>query len=457
MFAALPTEITSIQIESLLLPILLQLVVIIAAAQVFGSVARKLGQPRAMGEVLAGLCLGPSLFQWLAPGAFAAVFQPTFGLSGGAAELTFLNDKFFALLAQLGLIFLLFQIGLEFDFTHLKLHRGATFTIAGVGLLVPFALGAALGPLLQPHLEPHPTQGVVPVFGLTLFLGVSMAITAIPMLGRILMELGIQRTRLGAVVIAAAAAEDAVGWILLATVAALAKAGTGQFDWTGTGLMISGTLGFTFAMFRLVRPLLSRYLRTSMRRSGGVLGTRGFAVVLLAMLLCAVATNLLGIFAIFGAFLLGAVLSDQLELREQLRGKLQDFIAVFFLPIFFTTTGLRTDIGTLNDRAWLAVVVVLVAVLGKLGGCTLAAKWSGYTWRESAIVGAMMNTRGLMELVVINLGRELGIVPPSLYCALVIMAVLTTMMTTPLVLLLRRGTELEEPIRASGFLAPGSR
>ncbi len=431
-------EARPVPIETLLLPILIQLSVMIGVARLFGLLARLFYLPTAIGEVLAGLFLGPSCLKLIAPSVFNALFRT----DGDVQEHI---EPCFAVLAQIGLIFLLFLVGLEFDLQQVKEQRGNTAVLALVGLIVPFALGTGLGYLLHPIIDNKPE---IPILGFSLFLGVAMSITALPMLGRILVELNLQKTKLGTIVLAAAAAEDALGWILLAGVATMAKAGTANFD-IGQALITFGlTIGFAAFVFFVVRPLV----RWAFRNKPGELTTTRFTVVLVVLLCCAIATNMIGIFAIFGAFLLGTALSGQHELRDALHGKLHDIVTVFFLPIFFANTGLRTDIGSLGDAWWLAPLVLAVAVLGKLVACAVTMRCSGLRWREAGAVGAMMNTRGLMELVVINVGRELGVVPPNLYCALVMMAVVTTMMTTPLILLLRKGTELEVPISESGFV-----
>ena len=446
-----PAEsLAKLDVEHLLLPVLVQLVVIIAAARLFGALARRVGQPSVVGEIVAGLLLGPSLLGWLAPDLFAAVFRPALaGVEQSLADAVL--PKVFTVVAQFGLIFLLFLVGLEFEFDHVRAHGRSAVLISITGILIPFALGAGLAQLIHPHLEPHPKAGPVSLVGLTLFLGVALSITAIPVLGRIMMELHITRTRLGAITITAAAVDDAIGWILLASVAAVVKS---NFDPLETLRMASLTVGFALLMWFAVRPLLVRYFAYSLRANRGRLSATGLAVLLVCVLLAAIATNLIGIFAVFGAFLLGAVLSDQAELRHAAHAKLHDIVTSFFVPVFFTYTGLRTDVTAVPGGAmWLICgLVVFAAVAGKLLGCGLAARVSGFTWKESGIVGAMMNARGLMALIAINLGYELGVVPRSLFCMLVIMALATTCLTTPLLLLLRKGTEIEEPIARSGFL-----
>jgi Kef-type K+ transport system membrane component KefB len=439
-----------LEVEHLLLPVLVQLVVIIAAARAFGALARQLYQPTVVGEIVAGLLLGPSLFGWLFPELFAAVFRP--GLAGVEQSLADAAlPKVFTTVAQIGLIFLMFLVGLEFEFDLIRSHGRSAVLISLAGIAVPFALGAGLAQFIHPYLEPHPKAGAVSLLGLALFLGVALSITAIPVLGRIMMELHITRTRLGAITITAAAVDDAIGWILLASVAAVLKA---NFHPLETLRMVGLTVGFGLLMWFVVRPVLVRYFAYALRANRDRLSATALVVLLVSVLLSAIATNLIGIFAVFGAFLLGAVLSDQHDLRRAAHARLHDIVTSFFVPVFFTYTGLRTDIGTLHGATmWLlCAAVAAVAAAGKLAGCGLVARASGFTWKESGIIGAMMNARGLMALIAINLGYELGVVPRSLFCMLVVMALATTLLTTPLLLLLRRGTEIESPIARSGFL-----
>jgi Kef-type K+ transport system membrane component KefB len=430
------------EVEAVLLVVLVQLCVIIAAARVFGTLFRWLGQPTVVGEILAGLILGPSVFGHFFPDLSARVFDHSV-------------DPIFRILSQLGLIFLLFLIGLEFDFRHLRTSGRSSLAISVVGIVLPFGLGWWLAFAMHPHIEhvsDHAgvSQPVDPI-GFALFMGTAMSITAIPILGRIMLELNIHRSRLGVITITAAAVDDAIGWIILAAVSALVRS---AYHPTNTLLMLGETVGFALGMVLLVKPLLARWARYALRRGDGELGLTSLAILIVLLFLCAIATNLIGIFAIFGAFILGATLSGEEELREVLSRYLRSFVTVFFLPIFFTYTGLRTDIGTLHGALpWLfAAAVSAVAIVAKFGGCTLAAMLSGHSARESACIGVMMNTRALMELIVINVGYELGVIPRSVFCMLVIMAVLTTVMTTPLLMRLARHTELEPLIEASGFL-----
>jgi Kef-type K+ transport system membrane component KefB len=437
-------------VEEVLLPILLQLVVIIVAARLFALLFRWLGQPGVVGEIAAGLALGPSVLGALWPEAFQTLFHPTVAGIDPALFDAVLH-WIFTTLAQLGLIFLLFLIGLEFDFSHLKWHGRSAVAISLTGIALPFALGLAVAAVLLPHIEVHPDTGQpVPALGFALFMGAALSITALPILGRIMIELGIQRTRVGAITIASGAVDDAAGWIILATVAAIVG---GSFAVGTVATMLGLTVAFAAAMIVVARPLLVAWFQAALRRGGGQLGTTDLAVLLVVLLLCSIATSLIGIFAIFGAFLLGAVLSGEHEFRVAVSARLRDLVTAFFLPIFFTYTGLRTDVGTLGStQLWLLCGLVLAAALaGKFGGCTIAARFSGFPWRESACIGVMMNTRALMELIVINVGYEMRVIPPSVFCMLVIMALVTTIMCTPILVRMARGTELEAPMRRSEF------
>jgi len=439
-----------LDVETLLLPVLIQLVVILLTARLFAVLFRKLGQPAVVGEIAAGLVLGPSVLGHLFPTLFAAIFRPTLGdLPHELSDQ--LVAKVFAMLSQLGLIFLLFLVGLEFDFSHLRWHGKSAVAISVVGIALPFALGLGLAPLLYPHLEAHPgTSRPVPLVGFMLFLGLALSITAIPVLARIMMELGITRARLGTITIAAAAVDDALGWILLAGIAAIVRSEFAEVPLRLMLIMIGATAAFVAVMLWAIRPLVIRWAHR-LREAGGL---NCLALLLTVVLLCAIATNLIGIFAVFGAFIAGAVLSDQPELRKEVTTRVSDLITVFLLPIFFAYTGLRTNIGALDSPLLWAFggLILVAAVLGKLGGCALAARLTGFSMRESLCVGLMMNTRGLMGLVAINLGYELRVIPPSVFCMLVLMALLTTAMTTPALIRAMPGTELEPYIRGSGFM-----
>ena len=410
--------------ESILLIVIVQLIVIIAASRLFGALFRRLGQPQVCGEIAAGLILGPSFFGGLFPALFHRVFDPSV-------------NQIFSTMSQLGLVMLMFMIGLEFDFSHLKDNRRLALWVSTAGVLAPFALGFLLG--WQMHLALGLGGNWI---NFALFIATAMSITAIPTLGRIMIELNIHRTRLGTVTISAAAVNDAAGWVILALVSGIARS---SFDPRQFAIMIACTLVFTAAMMYIVRPLAIRAIHSGLGRNAGELSLSAFAAVMIVILLSAVATNWIGIFSIFGPFILGAVLHDQLDLVAAVRRRLQDFVMVFFLPIFFTYTGLRTEIGSMSRaRDWLLCgLVLLAAIAGKVGGCALAARASDLSWRDASLIGIMMNTRGLMELIVINMGYDLGIIPKSVFFMLVLMAVLTTYLTAPLMRLLVKGSEIE--------------
>lgn len=401
------------QTETLLFFTLLQLVILILAARMAGTIAERVSQSRVVGEIVAGLLLGPSLFGLLAPDTFRYVFH-----SAGPEPML--------ILSQVGLILLMFQIGLEFEFNHLGAahNRRAVLRISATGLVLPFLLGLLAGWLSAPSLAPAINAAIY-----SLFIGVAFSITALPVLGRILLELGLNRSRVGVLAISSAAVSDVVGWLMLAVVTALTVA---NFS-AGEFAIRIGLLGaYMAACWWIVRPLLLRILRdrngTSRPLSPDVVG-----LLIAAIFLSGMATFQLGIFAIFGGFLLGVLLHDQPGFVAAWREKVGGFVLVFFLPIFFTYTGLRTNIGGLDSAAdwgWCLLLVAL-ATAGKFGGCYAAARSSGLDARESRAIGIMMNTRGLMELVVLNVGLDLGVIPPDVFTMLVIMAIVSTVVTTP--------------------------
>lgn len=425
----------SVQIEKLLLPLLWQLALIVLAARVMGWLFRKIRQPEVMGEIFAGLLLGPSFLGALFPGISDAVFRPEIeGVPPGTLHWIFVS------ISQIGLILFLFLVGMEFEFGHLKELGLATGIISLAGIVVPFTLGILLSCWIHPQLF-HGTAREVPFWAFALFLGTAMSITALPVLGRMLVEWNLTRTRLAVVTITAAAFDDATGWILLAGVAAFV--GTG-FEWSNSAWMILETLLFGLVMIFLVRPVLKKCIPHMM--AGSEITVTGLGLILVLLFLSAIATNLIGIFAIFGAFLFGACLCDEDAFRISIQRRLRDFVTAFFLPVFFAYTGLRTKIGTLDSvELWMiAGVVILASIFGKIVGCGLASRLVGFGARESSCIGVLMNTRALMELIVINLGKDMGVIPDSIFCILVMMAVITTFMTTPMLQWLGRGTELKQ-------------
>jgi len=419
-------------IENVLLIVIIQLIVIIAASRFFGGLFRRIGQPLVCGEIAAGLILGPSFFGGMFPSLFHTVFNPSVG-------------QVFTIMSQIGLILLMFLIGLDFDFGHLTENRGTALSISVVGIVLPFSLGLLLGRWMHNALGLNGSW-----LPFSLFMAAAMSITAIPILGRIMVEFNINRTRIGSLTISAAAADDASGWIILAVVTAIARSALNPAK---LGIMILETVGYAAAMVWIVRPLLKKWTAQQMRKNKGKLSLGGLAVVIIMVLAASAATNVIGIFSIFGAFFFGAILYDQHELRAAVQERLRDFVTVFFLPIFFTYTGLRTDIGTMSGSGlWMMCgLVLLAAFVGKFGGCWLAARFNGLPWREASIIGVMMNTRALMELIVINIGFELGVIPKSVFFMLVVMAVVSTYITAPALRRLIRSSEVEQDYLSSEF------
>ncbi|HEX7070642.1 MAG TPA: cation:proton antiporter, partial [Rhodothermales bacterium] len=396
-----------------LLTLLLQIGVVIVTARVVGGLFRKIQQPQVMGEMVAGILLGPSLLGWVAPEAFAFVFpEESLGFLGA--------------LSQVGLLVFMFLVGLELNPKLLRGRGHVAVVTSHASIVVPYVLGAVLALYLYDRLS----DSRVGFTEFALFMGAAMSVTAFPVLARILTERNLLKTRVGAVTIACAAVDDVTAWCILAGVVALARATSAQELLLFT---VGGSIVFVLGMVFVVRPLLGRleaYYHTRGRMTQDVL-----AVVLLLMLASAWTTEWIGIHALFGAFLLGAIMPKEAGFVHDLTGKLEDFVVVFLLPLFFAYTGLRTQIGLLNsvDLWLLCGLVTFVAIAGKLGGSALAARLTGLSWREAGALGVLMNTRGLMELVILTIGLELGVISPALFAMMVLMALVTTFMTTPLI------------------------
>jgi Kef-type K+ transport system membrane component KefB len=394
-----------------LLTFLLQIAVVLAAARVVGLAFRRIGQPQVVGEMVAGILLGPSLLGWAAPGLSAALFPPD-------------SLGFLGALSQVGLLLFMFLVGLEFDPALLRGRGRAAVVTSHVSIAAPFALGIALAALLHPRLG----EGVG-FLGFALFMGAAMSVTAFPVLARILAERGLMRTRVGAITIACAAVDDVTAWSILAVVVAVVRADAVEVPlW----LTLAGSVAYVGFMLTVGRRLLRGLER--FRRERGAVTQDLLALVLLLLLASAWTTEALGIHALFGAFVFGAVLPKEHGLIHGLSGKLEDVTVVFFLPLFFAFTGLRTRIGLVSGaEMWIDCgLIVLVAVAGKFGGSTLAARATGLGWREAGALGVLMNTRGLMELVILTIGLDLGVISPTLFAMMVLMALVTTFMTTPL-------------------------
>jgi K+:H+ antiporter len=406
-----------------------EILVVLAVARLLGVALRAVGQPQVMGEVLGGILLGPSFLGRIAPGLAESLFP--------AAALPFLR-----LLSEYGIVFFMFLVGLELDPALLRRQGRAALVTSWASIAVPFVLGLVLAVALYAQ---HAPPGV-PFASFALFIGAAMSITAFPVLARILIERDLLRTRVGAVTVVCAAVDDVTAWCLLALVVAVAGTTSTAVAFRTVGLVVA----YVAVMIVVVRPLLRRLAAMVDHRGG--LSQNVVAIVFVLVLASAVTTDLIGIHAIFGGFMMGAVLPKDRLFTRELVDKVEDFAVVFLLPVYFAYTGLRTRLGLLDAPSlWLqAALVVGVATVGKFSGAAVAARATGFGWREASAVGVLMNTRGLMELVIVNVGLDLGVISPALYAMLVLMAVVTTLATTPALALLYP----RERLRADVVAAP---
>ncbi len=390
--------------------LLIQIVTIILVARMFGWVFKKIGQPTVIGEIIAGIVLGPSLFGMYFPDFSATLFPPD----------SFGNLK---ILSQFGLIMFMFVVGMELDLKVLRNKAKDAVVISHASIIFPFALGLVLAYFIYETFAPANVRFTS--FGL--FMGIALSITAFPVLARILQERGMNKTRLGSVVITCAAADDITAWCILAIVIAIVKAGT----FVSALYTILAAIAYVALMIKVVRPFLKRVGDLHAVREN--LSKSVVAIFFLTLLLSSFATEVIGIHALFGAFMAGAIMPENIKFRSIFIEKVEDVALVLLLPIFFVYTGLRTEIGLLNDPyLWKVTgVIILFAVAGKFIGSALAARFVGQNWKDSLIIGALMNTRGLMELVVLNIGYDLGVLTPQIFAMMVIMALATTMMTGP--------------------------
>ncbi|MFV5687612.1 cation:proton antiporter [Flavobacterium sp. ZT3R25] len=416
--------------------LLAQIITIILVARFFGWVFKKIGQPSVIGEIIAGIVLGPSLLGMYFP-EFSATLFPVESLG---------NLKF---LSQIGLILFMFVIGMELDLKVLKNKANEAVVISHASIVIPFALGIGLAYFVYNRFAP---EGVK-FLSFSLFMGIAMSITAFPVLARIVQERGIHKTRLGAIVITCAAADDITAWCILAVVIAIVKAGT----FVSSLYIISLAIIYVLLMIFIVKPFL--------KRIGDLYGTKDsivkpvVAIFFLVLILSSYATEVIGIHALFGAFMAGAIMPDVPKFRSIFIEKVEDVALILLLPLFFVFTGLKTEIGLLNDPYLWKVTgfIILVAVVGKFLGSALAAKFVGQSWRDSLTIGALMNTRGLMELIVLNIGLELKVLTPEVFTMMVIMALVTTFMTGPALDLInyifktRDGVDAEEEANHNKF------
>ena len=395
-----------------LFQLVLQIAVILVAARLVGFLFQKIHQPQVMGEMVAGILLGPSLLGWLAPGVSAALFPP--------ASLSYLNA-----LSQVGLVVFMFVVGLALNPSDLRGYGHAAVLTSHVSIVAPFCLGGLTALYLYPRLS---DDGVT-FTGFALFMGAAMSITAFPVLARILTERGLLRSRMGTMAIACAAVDDVTGWCILAYIVVLVRVThAARPAW----VTIAGSLAYVLIMVFVVRRILPAFEREFRKRNR--LSDNLVAVIVVLVLVSALATEWLGIHLLFGAFLMGAIMPKTPEFTHYLLHKFESVTVVLLLPLFFAFTGLRTRIGVGGGRAiWFySAIVIVVAITGKLGGSMFAARLAGMPWREAASLGILMNTRGLMELVILNIGLDIGVISPAMFSIMVLMALVTTFMTTPL-------------------------
>ena len=396
--------------------LLLQIIVIIIVAQLFGAVFRRIGQPPVMGEMIAGIALGPSILGLLVPQAVAFLFPPS-------------SMNTLSVLSQIGVVLFMFIVGMELDIQHLREKASAAVLVSHASIIVPFLLGAGLALLLYPTLAPSGTSFAA----FALFMGIAMSITAFPVLARILEDRGLSQSSLGSIALACAAIDDVSAWCILAFVIAIVKS-------TGLGasiFTIALTLVFVGAMLLLIKPRLGNLIE---KRLEDPKRTRGLLAGVLAFVLASAwFTESIGIHALFGGFMAGVVMPSFSGFRVFIKERVEGFSSAALLPLFFVFTGLRTQISLLDNWwSWLTCfVIIVVAVSGKLGGSMLMARWTSMNWRDSFMLGVLMNTRGLVELVVLNIGYDLGILSARIFVMMVIMALATTFMTAPLLSLVK--------------------
>jgi Kef-type K+ transport system membrane component KefB len=393
-----------------LMHILLALAAIIVTARGLGALFARLNQPPVIGEVIAGLLLGPSLLGRVTPSVAAYLLPPSVA-------------PFLGVLAQIGVVLYMFLVGVELDLSRIRGRVHSTVAISHASIVAPFLLGSALALLLYPRFS----NSSVPFTVFALFSGVAMSVTAFPVLARILTDRGALGSPMGTVALTCAAVDDVTAWCLLALVVSVATH-------TGAGALVTIALSLVYValMIVVVRPLLVRLARW--QEAQGPLARSSLAFVCVLLLVSAFTTEAIGIHAIFGAFVLGAMIPHDSSLAAALKAKLEDLVVVFFLPAFFAYTGMRTQMGLVDGPAawaWCAVIV-LTASAGKFGGTFVAARLSGLGWRDAASIGVLMNTRGLVELIVLNIGLDLKVISPTLFAMLVLMAVITTVSTTPI-------------------------
>jgi Kef-type K+ transport system membrane component KefB len=390
--------------------LLLQIIVIIASARLFGYLFKKIGQPAVIGEIVAGIILGPSIV--------GAYFPEINNFLFPAASLSTLS-----FISQIGLILFMFIIGMELDLKAIGKQAYGAVIISHASIIIPYTLGMLLAYYIYRDYAPAGTS----FLSFALFMGIAMSITAFPVLARILQEKGLTRSKLGAMALTCAAADDLTAWCILAAVIALVKSGSSFSVLYTIGLAII----YVLVMLKLVRPFLERL--STVYNDKEKKRTPIIALLFVILIVSSYITSVIGIHSLFGAFMAGVIMPSSFSFRKIVIDKIEDVSIILLLPLFFVITGLRTQIGLINEgHLWITFGwILLVAVAGKFGGSALAARMVGQSWKDSLSIGVLMNTRGLMQLIVLNIGYDLGILSPEIFAMMVLMALVTTFMTGP--------------------------
>lgn len=406
------------------LHVIATLAAVIALGTILGRLLRVIGQPAVIGEVLAGIMLGPSLLGAISPDAMHWLIPPADVDPNGQVTAAL------SAVSQIGVILYMFLVGLELNAPRLRHQAHSALAVAHTSMVVPFVLGSFLAIGLYSGFAPRG----VPFSSFALFMGAAMSVTAFPVLARILTDRKMEKTELGIVALGCAAADDVTAWCLLALVVGLARSQLGNVGW-----VIGAAIGFIAMMFLVVNPFLARLMHR-LERQPGPLEPFVVSCVFLGLLVSSLITEAIGIHAVIGAFLLGVILPHEGKVAREFTAKLKDPVIALLLPAFFAITGMRTQIGLLGSWSeWMwCGVIILAATVGKLGGTMTAARLTGLNWQDSIALGALMNTRGLMALVVLNIGLEMGVLSPTLFSMMVVMAVVTTAATTPILQLVSR-------------------
>ena len=391
--------------------LVLQVMVVLLASRLVGMLFKKIKQPQVIGEMVAGILLGPSLLGWAAPSLSKFLFP--------AASLGYLNA-----LSQIGLVFFMFLVGVSLDPGELRKHGHAAVLTSHASIVTPFCMGSASALFLYPRLS---TAGVS-FISFALFMGSAMSITAFPVLARILTERNLLRSRMGTLSISCAAVDDVTGWCVLAYIVVLIRSGSSS---TPLWLTVGGALAYILIMLAGVKRVLPRF-EASFRKQGR-LTENALSLMIVLALISALTTERLGIHSLFGAFFMGAIMPKSADFIEAVGNKLESLTVVALLPLFFTFSGLRTSVGMVHGRLWIyTLLVIATAIAGKFGGSMFAARMAGVSWRDATSLGILMNTRGLMELVALNIGLDIGVISPTVFTIMVLMALVTTFMTSPL-------------------------